>query len=102
MEEFLERYPDEPIFWFFEPYDFNASDMERVLRQLTHCGWFSRAGGLLIGHPLHFDGSFFGLGQYAAVLHRLEKRRVPIITGADFGYLPPTLPLVSSTLATVT
>lgn len=101
VEEFLKRYPDEPILWFFESCDLNVFDMERVLWRLAHCGWFSRVGGFLIGRPLHFDEPLFGLDQYAAVLHRLEKYRVPIIMDADFGHLPPALPLVSGALATV-
>ncbi|WP_308686371.1 LD-carboxypeptidase [Stomatobaculum longum] len=100
-EAFLRRYPDEPLLWFFESCDLNVFDMERSLWQLEHCGWFSRVGGFLIGRPLHFDEPLFGLDQYAAVLHRLEKYRVPIIMDADFGHLPPALPLVSGALATV-
>ena len=100
MEEFLERYPDEPILWFFESCDLNVFDMERVLWRLAHCGWFSRVGGFLIGRPLHFDEALFGLDQYAAVLHRLKQYRVPIIMDADFGHLPPALPLINGALAT--
>lgn len=100
-EAFLRRYPDEPLLWFFESCDLNVFDMERSLWQLEHCGWFSHVGGFLIGRPLHFDEPLFGLDQYAAVLHRLEKYRVPIIMDADFGHLPPALPLVSGALATV-
>ena len=101
VEDFLQRYPDEPILWFFESCDLNVFDMERVLWRLAHCGWFSRVGGFLIGRPLHFDEPLFGLDQYAAVLHRLKQYRVPIIMDADFGHLPPALPLINGAVATV-
>ena len=50
---------------------------------------------------MHFDEPLFGLDQYAAVLHRLEQYRVPIIMDADFGHLPPALPLINGAVATV-
>lgn len=101
VKPFLERYANEAILWFFESCDLNVFDMERALWHLAHCGWFSHSSGFLIGRPLHFAEPLFGLDQYEAILHQLAKYRVPIIMDADFGHLPPTLPLINGAIATV-
>ena len=43
-----------------------------------------------------------GLDQYRAVTDLLAEYGVPVIMDADFGHLPPAMPLVSGAVGEVT
>jgi len=76
--------------------------IRRALWQLSHAGWFEGVKGFLIGRPYCFGEEFLGLDQYQAVTDVLGKYDVPIILDADIGHLPPMMPLVCGSLASVT
>jgi muramoyltetrapeptide carboxypeptidase LdcA involved in peptidoglycan recycling len=75
--------------------------IRRAIWQLDHAGWFSYVKGFLIGRPLAFGEEMMGLDQYHAVVDLLAKYNVPIIMDADFGHLPPSMPLICGSLAKV-
>ena len=69
--------------------------------QMKHAGWFSHVKGFLIGRPLVFGQELMGLDHYRAVTDLLEEYRVPIIMDADIGHLPPMMPLICGSYASV-
>ena len=102
VKEFAERYRDDGLIWFLESCDLNVMGIRRALWQLSHAGWFAHAEGFLIGRPLCFGQELMGLDQYGAVTGALGGYGVPIVMDADFGHLPPAMPLISGSLAEVT
>ncbi len=100
--EFNRRYEDDGVIWFLEACDLNVMSIRRALWQLSHAGWFEGVKGFLIGRPYCFGEEFLGLDQYQAVTDVLGKYDVPIILDADIGHLPPMMPLVCGSLASVT
>ena len=102
VAEFNEKYKDDGVIWFIESCDLSVMDMRRVMWKLDRAGWFKCAKGFIIGRPYRYGEEFMGLNQYSAILGVVEKYNVPVIMDADIGHLPPMMPLVTGSLATVT
>ncbi len=98
---FIRRYQEDGIIWFLESCDLNVMAMRRAIWQMKHSGWFEHVKGFLVGRPLHFGEELMGLDQYHAVLDLLAEYQVPVIMDADFGHLPPMMPLVCGALGQV-
>lgn len=101
-KDFAERYKEDGIVWFIEACDLNPMGIRRALWQLDNAGWFDYVRGFIIGRPLHFDEDCFGMNRINAVTGVLGKYNVPIILDADFGHLPPMIPVISGVCADVT
>lgn len=102
VRDFNARYKKDGVLWFLESCDLRPFDMRRVLWHLREAGWFEAASGFVIGRPLHFEEEQFGLNRFGAVLDILRPLGKPIVLDADFGHLPPSLPLITGAKATVT
>ena len=75
--------------------------IRRALWQLDNAGWFRYVKGFLIGRALHFDDEFGGMNRINAVTGVLGKYNVPVVIDADFGHLPPMIPVISGACADV-
>ncbi len=102
VRAFTDRYREDGIIWFLESCDLTVMAMRRAVWELKHAGWFGHVKGFLIGRPLHFGEEIMGLDQYRAVTDLLAEYGVPVIMDADFGHLPPAMPLVSGAVGEVT
>lgn len=101
VKEFDEKYADDGIIWFMEACDLNVFGIRRAIWQMQHAGWFHHVKAFLIGRPLCNGQEMMGLDQYRAVYDLLKEYNVPVIMDADLGHLPPMMPLISGSMATV-
>ncbi len=101
-KEFIEKYKDDGFIWFLESCDLNVFSMRRAMWQMEEAGWLQYVKGFLIGRPLHFGEEMMGLNQYDAILEVAGRKGVPVIMDADLGHLPPMMPVIVGSLATVT
>ena len=101
MAEFSEKYASDGILLFFESCDLNPMGIRRALWQLESAGWFSRVKGFLVGRAFHYDEEFAGMNRINAVMGILEKYNVPVFMDVDLGHLPPMMPVISGSYATV-
>lgn len=101
VAEFATKYKEDGIIWFLEACDLNVMDIRRVLWKLKESGWFQYVKGFLIGRPMYFDEPMMGLGRHTAVTGALEEFEVPIVMDLDIGHLPPMMPLICGSYATV-
>lgn len=101
VAEFAEKYKEDGIIWFMEACDLNMLGIRRALWQLDHAGWFKHVKGFIFGRPYFHGEELFGMDQYNAVLGILEKYNVPIIMDADIGHIPPMMPLISGSCASI-
>ena len=97
--DFAERYAGDGILWYLESCDLSIMGMRRAVWQMKNAGWFDHAAGFLIGRPLHYEETAFGLDRRSAVLEPLLELGVPVILDADIGHLPPMMPLINGSLA---
>ena len=101
MAAFNEKYKDDGIIWFLESCDLSPMDFRRGLWRLKNCGWIENAAGFIFGRPMHFGEDFMGVTFDSAALDMLSGYEVPIILNADFGHLPPMMPIVSGSCADI-
>ena len=101
VQEFTEKYKEDGILWFLESCDLNIMSIYRAIWQMQHAGWFQYVKGFLIGRPLCYGQEMFGMNQYQAVLTLLKQYHVPVIMDIDLGHLPPAMPLVCGSIASV-
>ena len=99
--DFAERYKEDGIVWFLEACDLNPMSMRRALWQLREAGWFRHAAGFIFGRPMHFGETFMGMGFDDAATEVLGSLNVPILLNADLGHLPPMMPLIVGSYASV-
>ena len=102
VKEYIERHKDEGIIWFLESCELGIMGIRRGLWQLEQAGWFEHVKGFVIGRPMLFEIEDYGMDRYSAVTSVLDKYNVPIILDADIGHLPPAIPLINGSMATVT
>jgi muramoyltetrapeptide carboxypeptidase len=98
--EYIQRYKDDKIIWFFESFDLNAEELMMGLWRLKEMGWFSYTAGIVFGRPLMFD-SFTDTSYDEAVLTMLGDLNVPIIMDADIGHKGPQFVMINGAVATV-
>lgn len=100
-KEFIEKYKDDGIVWFLEACDLNTMSIRRVIFQLSEAGWFKYTKGFIFGRPMSGMEPFAGLDEHEAVIEILKKYNVPIALDCDLGHLPPSIPLITGSLANV-
>lgn len=98
--EFCEAYKGDGILWFLEACDLNVFSIRRALFQLKYTGWFAQTAGFIFGRSLNGD-PMMNLDEAGAILPVLEEYRVPVILDADFGHLPPAIPLICGSVAEI-
>ena len=98
---FAEKYRKDGIIWFLEACDLNVFSIRRAVWELQHAGWFEHVKGFLFGRPYSAMDPLMGLDHIHAVPDLLSSLHVPILLDADLGHLPPMIPLISGSLATV-
>lgn len=101
VQAFAEKYREDGVIWFLECCDLNVMAIRRAMWQMEHAGWFRFVKGFLIGRPAVYGQEIMGMDQYRAVLGILEQYHVPVIMDVDIGHLPPMMPLITGSLATV-
>lgn len=101
VEEFTKRYFQEGIIWFMEACDMSVMDIRRALWKLENTGWFNNVRGFVFGRPRLYDDSFGDFDRIQAVTGILGKYNVPIILDTDIGHLPPMMPIISGSYATI-
>lgn len=102
VNEFVEKYKEDGIIWFLECCDLNLFSMRRAVWHLKNAGWFKYTKGFIFGRPRFDNGeSYMGLDQYNAITGILGELNVPIIMDIDIGHLPPAIPIICGSMATV-
>lgn len=101
VNEFSDKYKEDGIIWFLESCDLNVFDMRRALWHLENAGWFKNVKGFLIGRPLRFDNTAGNFDRIEAVKGILGKYNLPMVMDIDVGHLPPSMPIISGSVANV-
>lgn len=99
--DFLEKYKEDGIIWFLDACDLNVFGIRRAMWQMEHAGLFRYIKGFLVGRPLSGLEPMMGLDQYQAVLDVAGRKGVPVVMDMDLGHLPPSMPLITGSYASV-
>lgn len=101
VKEYIEKYKDDGIIWFLECYEMNTPLLERILWKMKHAGYFKYCKGIVFGRPLMMREDY-DLTEDQAILDAIGDLRLPIITGADIGHVPPQLAITQGAILKIT
>jgi len=95
-KEFIEKYKDDGIVWYFDNYALKSDDLYYTLWQMKEAGWFKYAKGFVFGRTL--IASETADLSYAEAVRRALGEEIPIIMEADIGHVRPTLNLINGAI----
>ena len=96
-KEFLNRYKDEGIVWYFDNFAMNPDDMYRTLLQMKYAGYFKYAKAVMVGRVC-FEGK--GKMTYLEALD-LALGDIPYVMDADIGHIIPRFTLINGAMMTL-
>lgn len=98
VQDFIKRYRNDGILWYFETVEMNAADIHRTLWQMTEMGLFEGATGIVFGRKDGYSDTWD-----FTFLDALEGLAldVPIVYDADIGHIPPQILMINGALATI-
>lgn len=98
VKNFVKKYKDDGIIWFFESCDLNVLEQSRCIWKLKNAGWFENAKAFLIGRPLNTE-SLFDCSYEDCNLENLKSFGVPVVIDLDIGHTAPTWYIVNGAIA---
>lgn len=98
VKEFIEKYKNDKMIWFFDNCELTSEGMIRGLWQLKEADWFKNVGGFIFGRTMTRK-SCYDISFEEAVMEVLQELKVPIIFEADIGHLPPQITIVNGAIA---
>jgi len=97
--DFVERYRDDGIIWYFDVFALSAEAVYRTLWRMRECGWFATARAIMVGR-ICFPHSQLDLTYRDMIEQALPD--LPLVLEADVGHVPPRMTMINGALATLT
>ena len=100
VSNFIEKYKEDGIIWYFDNCELNSCGLYRALFQLKESGWFKYVKGFIIGR----NGSNvepLGYTFNQSLIDALSDLNVPVIYDADISHKSPSLPILNGSIATI-
>lgn len=101
VANFVEKYKDDGIIWYFDNCELNSCGLYRALFQLKEANWFKSVKGFIIGR----NGSNIeplGYSFKQALIDVLSELNVPVIYDADISHVSPSIPIINGAIAKIT
>ncbi len=95
-KEFIEKYKDDGIVWYFDNFALNSNDLYYTLWQMREAGWFKYAKGFVFGRvimPKEVEDL-----SYEKAIKRALGNEIPIIMEADIGHVKPVFNLINGSI----
>ena len=90
--EFIEKYKDEGIIWYFDVFSLSVEDLYRTLLQFKNAGWFKYTKLIVIG-KVRFPNTFTDLTYEEVIKKALEEFKV--IYKFDIGHVKPSMTMIN-------
>lgn len=99
--EFVEKYKNDGIIWYFDNCELSKEELIRVLWKLNEFGYFKNTKGIIFGRN-GVETSFLDYTMEEALKDSvLAKLNVPIIYDADMSHKGPCMTIINGAIATV-
>jgi len=95
-KDFIERYKDDGIIWYFDNFALTTEDFYLTLLQFKEAGWFKYTKGVIVGR-VKYPGGFTELTYQEALKKSLGN--IPIIFNADIGHVVPKMTIINGCVA---
>ncbi len=101
VTNYLNKYKKDGIIWFLECYEMNTAQLARILWKMKNADFFKNCNGIIFGRSFIMREDY-DINEDEAILSILGKEKIPIITGADIGHVPPQLAMLSGAKLKIT
>ena len=98
-KNFIEKYKDNGIIWYFDIFNMSAEDFYLTLFQLKEANWFNYVKAVIIGRV--FIPSSYTTMTYEKAAKEIFKS-IPIIMNADIGHVCPKMTIINGSIAHIT
>lgn len=98
--EFLAKYKEDGIIWFFDNCELSSEEIVRAMWQLKEAGYFKYTKAIIFGRSAT-DRSYYEVSFKEAVQTSLEELNIPIIIDADIGHKPPMMTIINGAIAQI-
>ena len=96
-KEFIEKYKEDGIIWYFDIFSLTAEDFYLLLIQMKEAGWLDYLKGVIVGR-VKYPNSFVEMTYQDALKKVLD---VPVIFNADIGHVAPKMTIINGSIATI-
>lgn len=96
-KEFIERYKDDGIVWYFDIFSMDAYNVYLSLLQMKYAGFFKHCKGILFGRVAFPNESEM---KYAEAFKK-ALGKIPYIYEMDFGHTEPGMTMINGALVKV-
>ena len=90
--EFIEKYKEEGIIWYFDVFGLSVEDLYRTLLQFKNAGWFKYTKLIVIG-KVRFPNTFTDLTYEDVIKKALED--YDVIYKFDIGHVKPSMTMIN-------
>lgn len=99
-EEFLKRYSDDGIIWYFDNFALDSASFYRTLIQFREAGWFKNTKAILVGRVMYPNEEFDMTYQEALKLV-FSDMNIPVVFNMDIGHVVPKMTIINGAICHV-
>lgn len=96
--EFITRYKDEGIIWYFDNYSLSTAELYLALLQFKYAGYFNHCNGIIVGRTC-FPKEIANETYFTNL--KLLLPNIPIIYDADIGHTSPRLTIINGAIINI-
>ena len=99
--EFIERYKEDGIIWYFDNCEQSKEETIRILWKMGELGYFKHTKGIIFGR-FGLDTTTYGYTVETCLKDSiLNKLNIPVIYDADITHKSPCITIINGSIATV-
>lgn len=91
--EFIEKYKDENIIWYFDPYNMDPASLYRTLKQFSLAGYFKHTNTILIGKIRHPQDE--SMMTYKDAINKALNDIENVVINTNIGHIKPCFTLIN-------
>ena len=93
-KDFLEKYKDDGIIWYFDVCELSSESLIRTLWKLKDNGYFKYTKGILFSR-VYACNSYYDISYEETIYESLKDLNIPIIINADIGHVSPRMTIIN-------
>ena len=98
--EFLKRYSDDGIIWYFDNFAMDSASFYRTLIQFREAGWFNNTKAVLVGRVM-YPNEEFGMSYQDALKKAFDGMNIDVIFNMDIGHVVPKMSIINGAICHV-
>lgn len=98
--EFLKRYSDDGIIWYFDNFAMDSALFYRTLLQFRDAGWFNNTKAVLVGRVM-YPNEEFGMSYQDALIKAFDGMNIPVVFNMDIGHVVPKMSIINGAICHV-